>query len=274
MGDETSKEGASRPSPRVVAGNVLKLLRFFSRLPLPALPFEADAYGAPDFARCAPLLPLAGALLHGLGAAVLALGLLLRLPAEIAALLALATLVLTTGAFHEDGLADTADSLGGRSREQKLAIMRDSRIGTYGAAALFFSLALRTVLLSHLAHTTGYAAALVLMASGALSRNTALLLAVVLPPAQQGGAAFAVGQPGWPGFLGAASLSLLLTILLVLLPVGATPFAAGLLTCVLIGALAALVARHQFGGQTGDVAGACQQACETAYLLAMTLTLG
>lgn len=273
MGDAAGKEDIQRSSLRGIAGDVLKLLRFFSRLPLPVLPFETDAYRAPDFARCAPLLPIAGALLHALGAGVLALALLLRLPTEIAALLALAALVISTGAFHEDGLADTADSLGGRSREQKLAIMRDSRIGTFGATALFFSLAFRAVLLNHLAQTAGATAALLLMASGALSRNTALLLAVALAPAQTDGAAFAAGKPGWPGFLGAGLVSALLAVLLVLVPVGGRPFAAGLSACVFAGALGTFIAHRQFGGHTGDVAGATQQSSEILFLLALAACL-
>ncbi len=113
-------------------------LRFFSRLPLPANSHE------PDFPRALRMAPVAGALL-GLAAALpFLLALRLNEPPLVAAILAIAASVVLTGALHEDGLADIADGFGGGfSRERKLEIMRDSRIGAYGATALMLSLALR-----------------------------------------------------------------------------------------------------------------------------------
>ena len=123
-------------------------LRFFSRLPLPPDSRE------PDFPRALRMAPVAGALL-GLAAALpFLLALRLNEPPLVAAILGVAASVVLTGALHEDGLADVADGFGGGfSRERKLEIMRDSRIGAYGATALMLSLALRAACLTALAAT-------------------------------------------------------------------------------------------------------------------------
>ena len=251
------------------------LLRFFSRLALPALPFEDNPHGRPDFARAAPLLPLAGMILHAIGALVLLVMLSLRLPPVIAAILAVAALTWSTGAFHEDGLADTADGIGGgRNRDDKLAIMRDSRIGTYGTAALVFSLMLRVALLASLVERSGAVAAiLVLVASGGLSRVAALWLAVTLPPAHSDGAAFATGAPDMRRYLITAMIAIALSALLVLPVCGIIPFVAGLVGILLAGRAGAQLARRHLGGQTGDIAGATQQASEIAFFLAVLVAI-
>ena len=117
-------------SPTDLAIDLLRCLRFWSRLPTPILASEKDPHGFPDFSRITRMLPLAGAIIGAVGALALGLAHWLRLPSSIAAGLTLAALILATGAFHEDGLADTADGLGGgATRQRKLEIMKDSRIG-------------------------------------------------------------------------------------------------------------------------------------------------
>ncbi len=102
----------------------------------------------------------------------------------IAATVAVAASVWITGAFHEDGLADTADGLGGgMSRDRKLEIMRDSRIGTYGGAALILALLLRVGALEGLVDVNPWGAALALTISGGISRMMALSVLFLLPPA-------------------------------------------------------------------------------------------
>ncbi len=113
---------------------------FCTRLPLP----DPGPVGSGDIARASWALPVAGALVGGIGALVYWIAFRIGLPPLPAAALALAAMLIATGALHEDGLADTADGFGGgKDREQKLAIMRDSRVGTYGACALIVSLMLR-----------------------------------------------------------------------------------------------------------------------------------
>ncbi len=236
-------------------------LRFFSRLPLPADSSE------PDFPRALRMAPVAGALL-GLAAALpFLLALSLNEPPLVAAILGVAAAVTLTGALHEDGLADVADGFGGGfSRERKLEIMRDSRIGAYGATALMLSLGLRAACLAALAATPGRAL-LVLMAAGAVSRAACLAPLVVLPPARSDGAgqaaSFLTREEAKPAFV----LALALAFLPALggASVGAC-LAAALLAGLLVWGLCGL-ARTQIGGQTGDVAGAAQQAAEIAVLL-------
>ncbi len=109
---------------------------FFTRLPVPVWEDYQDAH----LNHAAKYFPLVGMLVGGLGALAYLLG-HQYLPAPIAILLSMAVTIYLTGAFHEDGLADSVDGLGGGwNREQILNIMVDSRLGTYGAVALFFVL--------------------------------------------------------------------------------------------------------------------------------------
>ena len=107
-------------------------MRFFTRLPWPG-----GDFAPPDFRRIAWAAPLAGALVGLVGAAALFVAHCVRLPGLMAGTIALAATVAATGALHEDGLADVADGFGGgSSRERKLEILRDSRLGAYGVVAL------------------------------------------------------------------------------------------------------------------------------------------
>src|SRR5271169_6978499 len=118
--------------------------QFLTRLPVPQVGFAPDG-----LARSVKFFPLVG-LVIGAGAALLEKLLAPHLGRPASAVAVLLYLVLITGCLHEDGLADVADSLGGWSREQRLAILRDSRIGSYGAAALALSLLSRAALLAGL----------------------------------------------------------------------------------------------------------------------------
>lgn len=250
--------------------NLLACLRFYSRLPLPAFAFESAPYAMLDFSRVALTLPVAGACLGALGAAAFALAIGLGLPATIAATLAVAALVLATGAMQEDGLADVADGFGGgRDRARKLEIMKDSRIGAFGAAALILAVLLRVQALATLGQRGVGLAALALIGAGALSRMLGLLPLTLLAPARAQGAGAAAGAPSWPSFARGALVAGLVALAPTL--AGASGRQAGL--AVLASAAAAYgvtrLARWQIGGQTGDVAGAAQQAAEIAFLITL-----
>ncbi len=148
---------------------VMRCVRFYSRLPTPALPWEADKHAAPDFSREPIGLPFAALLIALPAMAMLALAAAFRLDPTLAAALAVMTMVVATGAFHEDGLADTADGLfGGHSVERRLEIMKDSRIGTFGGCALILSLLLRTAALAAILKAGGLDAALAALALAAV----------------------------------------------------------------------------------------------------------
>lgn len=253
---------------KIAAEDCLACLRFYTRLPLPVFAFERDPYAMLDFKRTIRMLPVAGALVGLIGAAALGLGLALGLPALVAASVALAVLVRATGAFHEDGLADSADGLGGgMTRERKLDIMKDSRIGTFGGAALILSLLIRAAAMAALVpFGFGYAAA-ALIATAAVSRTAALMPLLLLPPARDDGLAYRAMIPSAEAVRFAALLAC--AFLLPPLLCGATT------QRIVFAGLAALaaaygmtrIAKAEVQGHTGDIAGASQQLAEAAMLL-------
>ncbi|WP_279357087.1 adenosylcobinamide-GDP ribazoletransferase [Methylobacterium indicum] len=249
-------------------------LRFYSRLPVPALPGETDRHAAPDFRTVPRMLPLAGLVIGLPGAVALAAGLSLGLGPFLAATLALTFSTLVTGALHEDGLADVADGFGGGlTVARRLEIMRDSRIGAYGAAALVLSYALRIGALATLADRIGWRVALALLAVAALSRTAALWPLCRLPPARPDGAAHAVGRPSGATHATAWALCLAVLIAAGLLGLPWLGLAlAGILAFVAAWTLARMAA-HLVGGQTGDVIGASQQTAEIAALLALVIAI-
>lgn len=251
-----------------LAADLAACLRFYSRLPVPALPFEPDPHAMPDFSRVVRMLPVAGALIALVPALVLAGTVWLALPAAMCAGLALAASAAATGAFHEDGLADTADGFGGgATRERKLDIMKDSRIGTYGTVAVVLSLGLRwAALTSILAGAGAGAAAACLVGAGAASRTAALWPLATLPAARDEGAAWAAGKPAPVNLTVAAILAVAFCIPAALSAAGPVRTAAALALAALAGFLTARLASRQVGGQTGDVAGAAQQVAEIAML--------
>ncbi|MBO6957023.1 MAG: adenosylcobinamide-GDP ribazoletransferase, partial [Rhizobiales bacterium] len=113
-----------------------RTLRFATRLPLPELAREVeDPIVSAD--RFAPAFATSGVVVGGLGGLIAILAVTVGVTPLLAALIATTAMVLVTGALHEDGLADCADGFGGgRDRDRKLEIMRDSAIGTYGVLAL------------------------------------------------------------------------------------------------------------------------------------------
>jgi adenosylcobinamide-GDP ribazoletransferase len=275
MGESSGGPGDGDLPGIDLAYDLAACLRFYSRLPVPRLPGEPDPHATPDFRRVPRMLPVAGVILALPAALVLIAAKGLGLGPFLAATLAVTVAALVTGALHEDGLADLADGFGGgTTRERRLEIMRDSRIGSYGGVALVLSLALRIGALATLLDRTGAvstAVALVLAAS--LSRVAALAPMVLLAPARPGGASAAVGRPSKAsvGIAGGIGLALALLGLPAGLPL------AGLVLMPLLALTASLVlsgiARAKIGGQTGDVIGACQQIAEIAALLGLILAV-
>ena len=179
-----------------------------------------------------------------------------------AALLAVAAGLALTGAFHEDGLADTADGFGGgNGREEKLRIMRDSRQGSFGVVALVLSIGLRTAALGTIGGPI--LAGLALIAAHATSRGVLPALMRILAPARADGLGATAGRPSLAVAIIAAALGSAIA-LAVLGP------RTGAIALVLSGgavALAATLAQRQIGGYTGDVLGFFQQIGEIVILL-------
>jgi adenosylcobinamide-GDP ribazoletransferase len=205
--------------------------------------------------------PVVGAAIGAAGGVLVALGVAVGMQGPLAAVWAVAGMVLLSGGLHEDGLADVADGFGGgRTRERKLDIMRDSRIGSYGALALILATAIRVFAIASLAGRPMGA----LIAAGALSRGCMAVPLLLLGPAREGGLGALVMGAGVRRWV---CLGLAIGIVAVMVPPDQAAMAVG-------GAIgAALVmsglARVQVGGFTGDVLGGCAVAAECAGLTAM-----
>lgn len=261
--------------PRALASDVAACLRFASRLPLPRLPWEARR-AVPPGTGLFRMLPLAGALLAAIGALVLLVAEVLGLGHPVSAVLATAAVTLTTGALHEDGLADTADGFGGGATpERRLEIMRDSRIGTFGASALVLAFALRIAGLATLAGRLDLAAVMAaLVIVGALSRSAALLPMALLPPARAGGLGHGLGTDS--RWMHAVAWGVSAVIAVVLVSLTALPWS-GIVLAFALAVAAGLgvtaLAGQLIRGHTGDVAGAAQQAAEVAALLGLLIAV-
>ncbi|MGO4674705.1 adenosylcobinamide-GDP ribazoletransferase [Bosea sp. 2YAB26] len=252
-------------------------IRFYSRLPVPRLPGEDSAHGLPDFRLVPRAVPLAALVIALPATLVLLAAGAAGISPPLAAALAVTVAALTTGAFHEDGLADTADGLfGGHTPERRLEIMKDSRVGTFGAMALGLSLLLRVTALAAILQALGsLAAAAALLIAAPWSRATALYLLATEPPARSSGASAAVGQPTAATAWTALALSVAFAVAGTLatgLP--GTGLALGLALSVLVLAGLARLGRRLIGGQTGDILGAAQQLAEIALTCGFAFALG
>jgi adenosylcobinamide-GDP ribazoletransferase len=254
---------------RLLLADFLLCLRFCTRISFPVLGVEDAPHGIAGLARAVRMLPFVGGLVGGLAALVMATALAHGLPPTVASALAIGALVLLTGALHEDGLADCADGFGGgTSRERKLEIMRDSRLGTYGAIAVALTLYLRVESLAAIVTESAALASVTLIAAAAASRTAAMVPAILVPPARADGLGHAAGRPEPWAFTIAVALAAL--ALLAPIPLGADPWAAGVGLTATVGiAIGATgLAYRQIGGHSGDVAGAVQQMSEVAVLVA------
>ena len=257
----------------------LLALQFFTRVPVTGRLAAWVGYSAELQRASAAHFPGVGWLVGALSAAVLALALAL-LPAAagapVAALLATIASVWLTGAFHEDGLADTADGLGGGlTRERALEIMKDSRIGSYGSVALLLALGLKVALLALIAGRGAWPAAAALLAAHALSRLSPLLVMRALPYISD--AAHAKSRPMAEAVSGRAlvvgCLWCLPALALLAQALGGAPLVAALaLWAAMLGYMLRLL-RRRLQGFTGDTLGATQQVSELALYLGLALAL-
>jgi adenosylcobinamide-GDP ribazoletransferase len=239
-------------SLRAAAGAV----SFLTRVPLGRF----AVLDAADVARGSVLFPLVGATVGALSAGA-ALAAHQALPSFVSAALGVGAAAVVTGALHLDALADTADAVGASTRSEALAIMRDSRIGSFGAVALTLDLLLKVgcvdVLLERGHALSG------LVAAGALSRASSLPLAALLPyPRADHGVLAALSLPQ-------AGIGVALGMLAALLAWWHVWYWL-VATAVGVALLLGLAYRRWLGGATGDCLGAVTELCETAVLVVAT----
>ena len=269
----------------------LLAVQFFTRVPVTGRLAAWVGYSPAMLRASAAYFPAVGWLVGG-ATALLLYGLLLALPpvavapasAWVAAVLSTAFGLLLTGAFHEDGLADLADGLGGSlNRDRALEIMKDSRIGTFGAAALGMALLAKVALLAVLAQVQPLLAVLGLFGAHVVSRTMPLLVIALLRHVEQPGSrskplADRITVPALA--LGLLQCGFTLVLLAWLGPQWAGPVAgwpwwgAGTLLALLGAAAVAWRLKVRLQGFTGDGLGATQQVAEVAFLLGLALCLG
>ncbi len=230
-------------------------LVFLTRLPLP--PIEGPL---PPVGHAVPWFPVVGSIV-GCAAGGVYVGCLELMNSAPAAAVSVTFAVLLTGAFHLDGLGDVADALaGGSTPERRLEIMKDSRLGTYGVAALVLALVLQVTSLASLGAAQGWAA---LVVAHSVGRSSALWVMLLASPARAEGLGVDYVRdlrsgPTWAGGLvGVVAAGLLFG------PWGALAIA----VAVVAAAVVSRMARRAVGGFTGDVLGTVEQVVEVTTLV-------
>jgi adenosylcobinamide-GDP ribazoletransferase len=244
-------------------------LQFFTRLPIPRwVGFDASwlHHASRYFPAVGIVVGVVAAVVYALAAAML--------PPAVAVLLSTIATIYLTGAFHEDGFADTCDGLGGGvTRQRVLEIMSDSRIGAYGAIGIGLLLALKCVTLACLSSQLVTAALLI---GHPLSRLAATALIWQLDYAKSEGKAKPLAQK-------MSGTEFLIASTTVALPIALSVYAGWIswqaiavgVASVIIGAL--WLARkfvQRIGGYTGDCLGAVQQLTEVTFYLALLASVG
>jgi len=238
---------------RKTVNELLLAFQFMTRIPISGLPREPRA-----LARAAKFFPVVGLAIGLIGVAIYR-ALVTRVQPQLVALVLLVYLVLVTGALHEDGLADAADGFGGGwTKEKILMIMRDSRIGSFGAVAVTLSLLSRFIVISNTspARLPGF-----LIASSVLCRWTALPLGFWLPYARddQGLGGAVAGRMPLASLLWGTGFA----VLSVAAALGLGSLLPWLITLV-ITAASGFYFKHHIQGVTGDCFGAANQITEIA----------
>jgi adenosylcobinamide-GDP ribazoletransferase len=262
MSDGFEPRSAHRGRFRPFA-SFLVSLRFLTRLPVPFV----KTVDPPRLKDAMQMFPIVGLIVGAITGGVLILGELLNLPDLFCGFLALGAGLLLTGAFHEDGLADVADGFGGgATHEERLAIMRDSRIGAFGTLALVIVIPARAVLLAALLVLPPAAIVALLAGAAAFSRALMVDLLSTTRPARSNGLSVLAGQPSRSTGLAAIAIGGLAAGLAASAYLSWQAAIVALIAALLaLGTLRAQAMR-KIGGQTGDVCGAGQVLSETAML--------
>ena len=235
--------------------NALGAAQFLTRVPI-------RLSKPPTLAACVPWFPVVGALV-GVVVGGVAAGLMELVPSSVAAVVAVLAGLLITGAFHEDGLADTADAMGGWTPEQRRAILKDLRHGSYGVAALCGSIILRVVCVASMGPAVAFGG---LVAAHTLGRASAVATMTATTPPPTGG----LGADYMRTLRRGAALAG------VAVGVGITVLAVGwwsaplVLAAALVTVPVARVAARALGGVTGDVLGAIEQVVECTVLVVVS----
>ncbi len=266
---DTTQNTTDRQRFRPLA-ELLHAIGFLTRLPVPLL----RTVDPPPLAHTMRMFSIVGALIGALIGIILLILTELQVPPILAAVLAVSAGCLLTGALHEDGLADFVDGIGGgKTRERRLEIMRDSRIGTYGTLALIAVFLVRVFALVALLALPASTYMLLLASTGAFSRAMVVDLLWATKPARSDGLSVFAGRPTRNAAVFVIIFGLGLTFstgLVIRSEASVIALGLGLAVTAIIRRLAV----QKLGGQTGDVCGAVQVTCETVMLVVFASTIG
>ncbi len=261
---------------RIILADIMSAAMFLSRLPLNDFVemLDPDAELS-DFGQTTRYFGLAALIVALPAALTIWLGGLLNLPFLITAVLAIIVHTLATGALHEDALCDVADGFGGgKTRKDKLRIMRDSQIGTYGASALVLSFLLQAFLLANLLETIGATGtALIIIAANMATTAMIVWPWATLPAARadEGGLSASHGIPSRQSAITAMALALPVVFALVWLSFSLVIVLAALAASGAAMMAFSMLCRSQIGGHTGDTLGATRKISELSLLLALII---
>ncbi|MGB8819403.1 MAG: adenosylcobinamide-GDP ribazoletransferase [Rhizobiaceae bacterium] len=244
--------------------DIMRALGFLTRLPIPAKWFEGDDGKLSVTARA---FPTAAALSTIPSALVLIAGTILDLPVLLSAAIAVAVSIAIGGALHEDGLADTADGFfGGFEKDRRLEIMKDSRIGAFGAMAMMLALVIKVIALAAILQA-GLWAAIAAMAAAAAAGRTALVWHWSdLPSARADGTADKAGQPTEDASVFALVSGLAIAAVLAFLFRGIAPMLAAAALAIGATMMFRSLCATKIGGHTGDTLGAAAILAELGLL--------
>lgn len=241
---------------RAIMDDLFRAFSLLTRLPMPQVPDGDDGY-----ARCVWAFPLVGAVIGALSALLWFGGQFAGLGLSLSAGLVVAFQLLLTGAMHEDGIADFADGLGGgNDPERRLAIMRDSRIGTYGVVALIVIVGLRWSAIASLGLHMVLAG---LICSALIGRLVMAVLPGILETAREEGLGTLVARPSRKALF----VALLISAVVLFLHLPSMVAMVSIIAAILSVCWIAMLAKRSIGGYTGDVLGAAGLTAETAALL-------
>lgn len=234
-------------------GGFREAMGFLTRIPM-----RSDGPPGP---AASPWFPVVGALV-GLWASVFYVAAYQLMPSPLAALFAVVAGTLVTGAFHEDGLADSADALGsGASGERGLEIMRDSKLGTYGSIAVIVTMLTRVLAVAALTPVQAVAG---LVMAHSFGRAAAVVLMKISRPARPDG----LGRAGVVGVSVAGAWIAVLVALVIGVVAGGWWVVPGAALAAISVLWLGRISTRRFGGVTGDILGACEQLVEMAVLVA------
>lgn len=247
--------------------DLITAIQFLSRLPIPA---KWASHEKPDFTRQSWTFPLAGTIIALPYIAVLIALNALGLDPYISATIAVAIYVISTGMLHEDGLADVADGFGGgTTKERKLEIMKDSRVGAFGVIALVLALQLHILALGEL--QIGEISNLIatLFLGSAFSQFMVIAHWHRLPPAREDGLAASFGAPNRRTLVIAGSTCIPFYLACQIAGSIVESFLA-IVVALVVTTLFSMICKRQIGGHTGDTIGATQVLSQLAFLVVMT----